>query len=359
MRKTKRPSIQDVAQTAGVSTSTVSRVLNQKDGDIKISAKTREKVMQAVELLGYQRNPFAFASRAERTGIVGAVLRNVGGTSNGLLARRLQFAAQARQLEVLIGVPHLASNAIERQLSIFQTELFDGLLFLGEIPNAQHTIAALQRMGKPYVFIGSYDTANRPLVTDDLELGTQLALDHLRDLGHTKIGFLGSPSPNWIGNHLRFKAMQQYLTRHGMELPEAYITDMDHMPYTPEESDFSFRSHNTALKHAHYLLQLADRPTALVCANDGFALAAAKAAWQVGLRVPTDVSIIGFGADRPGFTAYPELTLVQPPHDVLLEEGLNLLEQLMQGASDDLLATHIALTPELVIRASTAPPGEA
>jgi LacI family transcriptional regulator, repressor for deo operon, udp, cdd, tsx, nupC, and nupG len=356
MRKNKRPSIQDVAKTAGVSASTVSRVLNQKDGDIKISAKTSEKVLEAVEILGYQRNPFAFAARAQRTGIIGAVLRNIGGTSNGLLARRLQFAARERQLEVLIGVPHLASNAIERQLNIFQTELFDGLLFLGEIPSAQHTIATLQRMNKPYVFVGSHDLSNKPLVTIDLVRGTEMALDHLRELGHTKIGFLGSPSPSWMASHLRLTIMQQYLARHNLPLPDAYITDIDHMRYTPEDSDFSYRSHNTALKHAHYLLQLDDPPTAIVCANDGFAIAAVKAAWQAGLRVPTDVSIIGFGADRPGYTAYPELTMVQRPYDRLLEASLDLLEQLIAASSDDLLTTHIAFEPELVIRESTAPP---
>jgi LacI family transcriptional regulator len=129
MTQEKQVSISDIAKAAGVSATTVSRVLNDAQGEIRISEQTRQLVLEAAERMGYQRNPFASALRTNRTGIVGAVNPNVSGTYMSILGHHLQLAAQKLGIELLIGTPHTDDEGIAGQLSILQGQIFDGVLF--------------------------------------------------------------------------------------------------------------------------------------------------------------------------------------------------------------------------------------
>ena len=137
MRQGNSVSITDIAEAAGVSVTTVSRVLNNKQGDIRISDKTRQRVQKVADELGYQRNPLASALRSNRTGIIGAINRAVSGTYMSLLAHQIQLVAQERDIELFVGAPRENSAAIAGQLSVLQSHLFDGALFLGDLASYQ------------------------------------------------------------------------------------------------------------------------------------------------------------------------------------------------------------------------------
>ena len=216
-------SITDIAAAAGVSATTVSRVLNNKQGDIRISQKTRDLVHEVAVKLGYQRNPLASALRSNRTGIIGAINRAVSGTYMSRLAHQIQLVAQNRNIELFVGAPRENSNAIAGQLSVLQSHLFDGVLFLGDLASYETFDFAL-----PHVHVVPGNEQLLPLVTVDEAQGVKLALDYLTQLGHTKLACLGSPAWPWDGRRVRF--YKEYVARH-LDPESEHIIDLDHIPY--------------------------------------------------------------------------------------------------------------------------------
>ena len=180
------------AAAAGVSPTTVSRVLNNKRGDIRISDKTRALVLDVAKQLGYQRNPLASALRSNRTGIIGAINSAMSGTYMSRLAHHIQLVAQERNIDLFVGAPRESSDAIAGQLSVLQSHLFDGVLFLGDL--ARYQAFASRDFAQPHVHVLPGDEQWLPLVSVDEAQGVKLALDHLTDLGHRRIGLPRQPS---------------------------------------------------------------------------------------------------------------------------------------------------------------------
>jgi len=347
-------SITDIARKVGVSTTTVSRVLNDAKGDIPISAKTRKLVLETASRLGYQRNPFASALRTSRSGIVGAVSPNVSGTYVSVLGHHLQLAAHKLGIELLIGSTRVESEKIAGQLSILQSQIFDGVLFLCDHPYHQKLLNHEARFSKPYVHVMSESEQAAPVVAVDNEIGVALALDHLTELGHTRIAFIGSPA--WPGDRQRMRVYKAYLQAHGLPFHEELVSDLGQIPYTPEMTNFVEQIRHAATEHAYRLVAQKHRPTAIFCASDGYAADVLKAVYRLGLRVPDDISIVGYGDQHEALITYPELTTVRIPNDVIAEAALKLLMDLIEDPeSEHLLQTRIYVAPELIIRNSTAP----
>ncbi len=173
-------SITDIAEAASVSATTVSRVLNNKQGDIRISQNTRDLVHEVADKLGYQRNPLASALRSNRTGIIGAINRAVSGAYMSHLAHHIQLVAQSRNIELFVGAPRENSDAIASQLSVLQSHLFDCVLFLGDLASYQAFDFALLHV---HVVPGNEQLLS-PVTVDEAQ-GVKLALGYLSQLGHT------------------------------------------------------------------------------------------------------------------------------------------------------------------------------
>ena len=345
--------IRDIADTAGVSISTVSKILNNKTDGVRIGAETRQHVTEIAQRLSYQPNPFASALRSNRTGIIGAVNLNPGGWFMGRLGLEVQLAAQKRGVELLVGAVHNRTDSVEAQLTILQGQLFDGFLLLGEMPSYQDATHNWDNLDKPFVSVAAGADIKAPMVHTDEARGMKLILDYLIGLGHRRIAFMGSLA--WPLAPERLKLFRQYLTERGLAIPDSFISDVDCFPYQPEEFDALERMHRLAIQHAKSLLQQPNPPTAIFCAGDAFALGALKGVLQLGLAVPRDVSVTSFDGTDGTFACQPELTTLRRPIKKVAAEAIDLLLALIDSPNDSSLQKRVLVEPELIVRDSCAP----
>ncbi len=341
MPSRKRVTISDVAREAGVSPGTVSRVLNQRDGDIKISPATQQRVQTAIQHLGYQRNPFASALRTERTGIIGAITRDISAVFLSQVARELQQVAHSQGIELLIDHAEQDLETVDRQLDLMHSQWFDGLLLLGDLPGYQAVIGDLERYQKPFVSIACGLQVPPPFVNVDEEIGVQLALDYLKELGHRWIAFIGNHER--AGVVTRLGIFEEYVQEHQLNWIEGYTQVV---PITRRD----------AIASAKYLLNLPEPPTAIFCATDIQAFGAITGALQLGLKVPEQVSIIGFDDVSEAVDTFPALTTVRQPVRKMAEEAIRLLTTLIEDSPKEAPRDQVIVAPELIIRESCALP---
>jgi LacI family transcriptional regulator len=354
MAKKSEVRITDIARKAGVSITTVSRILNQ-DTDLKISDSTRERVLETAHELGYQPNLFAAALRSNRTGIIGALTPNLGGTFLPVLTMELHRAARMRGVELLIGTPEVDARQIEGQLKKLQSLLFDGLLLLGDVLDYQATMRKLQVLRKPYISVCANVDVPPPLVTMDDQRATELAVEYLHGLGHERIAFLGGT--HWHQERYRAVYFHAAMRQRGLSVRDEYLAIMDHIHYMPFDPDFRQMWTTEPLRAAQNLMRLPEPPTAILCANDGFAIAALKGLLSTGVRVPDQVSIIGCNDELPSTLFHPELTTVRQPLEAIATTAFDLLLEMIEGRrSEAATQARILLPPELMIRETCAPP---
>jgi LacI family transcriptional regulator, repressor for deo operon, udp, cdd, tsx, nupC, and nupG len=355
--KTSRVSIADVARAAGVSTATVSKVLNKREGDVKISPRTRSRILEVVEQLGYQRNFLAATLRAERTGVIGAVSSNIGGLYMSQLAQYIRDAAHGKGIEVLFGAMRVDRDGIVGQIDLFQSQLFDGVLLLGSMPEYQEMIRNRRQPQKPSVSVAAPALAQSavPVVLVDSRSVVHKALSYLVDQGHKRIGFVGSAL--WQNHRELSQIYKGFLAEHGLPSPADHLLLVEDFPYTPWHPDFAEASHETVARCVASVARLSSPPTALFCVNDGFAAAAVKGLNSAGLRVPGDISVMGYGDEIHSSLMSPALTTIRPPHKEMAEAAVNLLLDIIEHPDDKALRTrHVLLQPGIVVRESCAAP---
>lgn len=331
----------DIARAAGVSVSTVSRVLGQRAGSIPISQATVERVREAARRLGYSPNPFASALRTQRTGVLGAILRDLGDPFLSVLVRALQRAAQQEGLDLLIG--HAASDpeTAERHLTFLLNPWFDGLFLLGNLPGDALLRQMLTLRPRPCVAVACGPKEELPAVTIDEDAGTQLALDHLYQLGHRRIAFLGNLEHAGVRERLAY--FQHFVLARNLAWQEGYA---QHCSSSRSEAA-------TCMRH---LLALSEPPTALFCASDLLALGAISGAWQMGCTVPGELSILGFDDIEEAAEGTPSLTTVRQPVEAMAEYATRLIRSLIEGRFPEEHERRLIVQPQLVIRQSCSVP---
>lgn len=330
-----RVTITDVAKAANVSTATVSRILNNRDGKIKISDETKELVQQKAKELGFQLNPFASALRSKRTGLIGAVIRDISDPFLAKLLKNIQRVIHNQGLELLVGNAEYKETA-ENQLSLMVSHLFDGLFIFTDTDS--EFIKKLESDSVPYVTItGDKLSFNNPQVhTDDFE-GISMALDHLLEQGHKKIGFIGSQD---LGVKQRELYFRQIGTKNGLSIDENYV-------------ETNIRSIADISRYFEAVLRMATPPTAILCATDSIAVRSINVALQKSLKIPEDISIIGFDDIDQAIEIFPPLTTIQQPYEELAEQAVSLLLKMINDPKPELLKSDIVLMPRLTIRQSS------
>jgi LacI family transcriptional regulator len=328
-----RATIHDVAAAAGVSVATVSKAVNGRYG---VSPATVERVLVAVEALGYESSLVASSMRARQTGVIGVlvadfepfsaeVLKGVGGA---LRDSRLDLLAYSGS--------RLGSGEgwERRSLSRLSGTLVDGVIMV--TPTVVNVTADV-----PVVAIDPHTgPADLPTVESDSYTGARQAVDYLLSLGHRRIGFLaGRPD-------LRSSMLREGGYRRALE--EARI------PVDPSLIALGRYEEDSARAAAVRLLARADPPTAIFAANDISALTTVRVAIEHGLDVPRDLSVVGFDDVPDASQSSPPLTTVRQPMQQLGVEALGMLLDLMAGGQP--AATHLRLPTVLVPRATTAPP---
>lgn len=339
--------LQDIAERTGVSKVTVSYILNNRETRVRISEATRRRVLDAVREMGYHPNAVARALKRRRTDTLTLVLQSpsfFSGGSGFLSEMMYGVLASANRLgyDLMLHTKELPSAAAEmRALTDGRS---DGVLILRDMDDPLPP--ALHERGLPCVCLFSRSVdPNVAFVDCDNVAGGCLAAEHLLSRGHRRIGFVGG-APSSAAVRDRLAGFAAALAAAGAPLrPEDTVTHIS------VRGDFS-----PLLE----ILRRPDRPTALfVWSDDVAAWAIAVLHEELGLRVPDDLSVLGFdGVESICGSAMPRLTSISQPIHAIARHAVELLAALIDETPTE--TTQLRLAPELLPGAScAAPPGAA
>jgi DNA-binding LacI/PurR family transcriptional regulator len=322
-------SIDVVAKEAGVHRSTVSRAFSRPEA---VKAETREHIMRVAERLGYTMSPLAQALRRKTSTFVPLIVPDITNPFFAELAKTMTEAAGQRGYQLMLCV----TNGDAVQTAGYLTAMQSLYAPFGIIaPSTRVDIDALMQFefGQRLVVIDRVDhQAGVPTVTVDSRRGIELAFEHLRSLGHRRIGYVSGIA----GTHTAQDRM------------DAYRDLADGEPIVLDSGADTEAGERAAAQFA----AMAKPPTAIIAANDMVAFGVISALARRGFRVPDDVSVVGFDGLALGARFNPALTTVRQP---IADMGSIAIELAEKKAADG-SAGHIVLEPELLVRASTARP---
>jgi DNA-binding LacI/PurR family transcriptional regulator len=327
----------DVAQRAGVSQSTVSRVLNNTGTDF-ISEATKERVRKAVEDLGYAPNPYARALRGKKTNLIGLIVREIADPFFSSLISEISLQANVLGYRVVLGPAHSDPNEAYKLIMTFSRHQ-DGAIIIGDLRNDEAIIQKIFE-GFPAVVTmcrGS-KMKNVSTVNTDNKEGMRLLLDHLVELGHKNFAFLDG---GWLGDN-----------RDRREMFVEYLQDAK-LAVNPEWIQVAENTPAGGYEVMQKLLRSSNRPTALLAADDVMAIGAMKAIADAKIKIPEDLSITGFdGLDLANYVC-PSLTTIRQPVEEMSSLALkNLIEVIDGGAPQNKI---FQVEPELIVKQSTGP----
>jgi LacI family transcriptional regulator len=322
--------IRDVAAQAGVSVATVSKVINGRYG---VAADTMARVNAVINDLGYQASLVAQSLRNHRTNVIGILVADLEPFSAELLKGAADAIRGSGFEMVVYSAGGLADDHVgweRRYLSRLSGTLIDGAVLVTP------TVVDVN-YGAPIVAIDPHTGQSElPTIDSDNLRGGQLATAHLLSLGHRRIAML-SGRPDLESSRLREQGYRQAMAAAGVPVSEDLVLVGG---YDAQASAECTRT----------LLTSAQPPTAIFAANDVSAIAAIQAAVGLGLRVPADLSVVGFDNIPESALCAPPLTTVNQPIRQMGERSIQLLLRLMRG--DHVEDTHITLQTDLVVRQS-------
>lgn len=328
-----RVTMQQVAAEAGVSVSTVSKVINGRYG---VAPETFEHVTGVINRLGYEASLVARSLRNARTNVIGVLVADFEPFSTEVL-KGVADAIRGTGYEL---VAYSAGGRVDehvgwerRYLSRVMGTLVDGAVIVTP------TVTDVQYDG-PVVAVDPHTgRSSLPTVAADNLQGARLGVDHLIQLGHRRIGMV-TGRPDLVSAQLREQGYRDAIHAAGLRVDEDLLALG---AFDPEQ----------AREAARALLTLPDPPTAIFAANDISALATLDVAAELGIDVPGRVSVVGFDNIPESALAHPPLTTVQQPMRQLGRDATAMLVALIAGEEID--DTHLTLDTTLVRRRSTAP----
>ncbi len=333
----KRPTQKDVAIRAGVSRSTVSYVLNdQTDLKVPISAETRERVLRAMAELGYEPDARAQSLRRGHTKTVGVIFPSIRNPFFWQIISGISGELQAAGYSVYLSL-HPEQNI--RALQELVQQRVDGFILLASVKRLSAEVTEyVRKSGRPAVEITAGE-AEFDHVARSYASGTRALMQHLVELGHRRIGFIYGVSQEVQGFD-RLLTYRQVLQDLGLTESAAYEV------HCGDQMEDAYQA-------AYTLLSDRDRPTALLVINDMLALAVMRAANDLGLHIPGDLSVAGF--DDIPFSSYitPRLTTVSGKAEESGRAAVQLL--LRRFAEPDLPQQVVTEEVQLIVRESTGP----
>jgi DNA-binding LacI/PurR family transcriptional regulator len=336
MRSKKRPTIADVARAANVSEATVSRVLKGQAQWVR--PETRERVLRAVVELGYVPSAPARALRTNRTFTLGLVIPDITNPFWPETARGVQDAAHREGYSVFLGNTDWKREREWELVMMACHNRMDGLI----INPTWVTADELAGLGMPVVILGQREGFSRfDMVGVDVAQGIELAVKHLVGLGHERIGLITGPLETTSARS-RLEGYRAALERCGIPFREEFVASA---PFTQEGGGRALEG----------LLSRTKPPTAVVAANDVMAIGALLRAKELGVRVPEELSLIGFDDIKAASVTSPPLTTVTYPKRERGETAVRFLIERIEGVAPPVGRRRI-YPCELVVRGTTAPP---
>ncbi len=331
-----KTTIQDVARIAGVGVGTVSRVINDSP-DVKPA--TRKKVLSAIAQLNYRPNPIARSMISKQTGAVGVIVPFFTRPFHTELLRAVQVSLTCSDKELVL---YNVETVTQRNYYLSKLPMLhrvDGLLLLS-LPLEDAYAMNIKETGMPIVLIDAYSPFFTSLIVDNIE-GAYQAVKYLIELGHRHIGFINGV----IEGNIKFNQANDRLIGLHRAFGEAGLS------FEPELLLSCEWSRSGGKKAALQLLSQENRPTAIFAASDMQAIGVLEAAKELHLKVPDDVSVIGF--DGIEIAELLELSTSQQPMQQLGELGvLKLIETMNKPQQQpELIRLHTTLIPRHTTRA--------
>jgi LacI family transcriptional regulator len=335
--------LRDVAQASGVSITTVSRILNGRESGVPIRDETRQRVLAAAAEMGYKPNLLARGLRGSRSSLLGVIARDISDPFHTQILRGINAAAQARDYRLFLGHVDYRPDVALTYGSMFERSHADGIIIIGDIDGADSTLEVFAEQHR-YV-LGVTDRTERrqiPGVYADSRVGTKLALEHLWGLGHRSIVCVSDVLT--FDGRLRIELYKEFMQERGVaDRIEVHVSEL--------APDLSLELGRRIF--ADFDTDTA--PTAIFATSDTIAMGLMQAAYQAGIAMPDRLSIIGF--DDIDFASYtiPPLTTISQSGVEMGRIATEVLLDMIDNARDRSEVSDVVLSPQLVIRGSTAP----
>jgi LacI family transcriptional regulator len=330
--------LNDIAARAGVSASTVSRVLNGQAAAYRISSETERSVRQAAKDLSYRANHLARGLRLSKTHTLGVVAPDISNPFFAHIIKRVQSAAHGHGYSIVVCNTDESLDLEVEQVRLLDRKRVDGLIAMPVGQRYDHFEEWIAKKVPLVLVDRCSDDVDAPSVSVDNYLGAYEATEHLVASGHRRIALIQG-LPSTYTNTARLRGYRDALAAHGVPVDDGLIVGGD------------FRQQNGYVE-TKLLLQLDSPPTALFATSDLITLGALEALAEEGVSVPDDISLLSF--DDFDFAPHLKspLTVVWQPREMMGEMAVKLLvEQLGGGAPD---ARRIVLKPRLIVRDSVA-----
>jgi LacI family transcriptional regulator len=323
------PTIKDVAKYANVSIATVSRIVNGLPG---YSEDTKKKVQEAIEALGYQPNAIARGLINKRTQTIGVLFPEVSGMLSSEVLEGVENAAHDGGFSVIVCNTTSSGKRTVKYLRLLQEKRVDGIIFASEDVKEEY-YKIFQEMKVPVVLVSTASSNyDLPFVrVNDFE-GAFQATEHLIKKGHKQIGMIGGSKNDPIAGVPRMRGFKEALQKHSLAFSEKNITTNE---------GYRFQNGKESLP---VLLKQLPNMTAIFAASDEMAIGAMSAAHQLGIKVPEELSIIGYDNLKIAEMCYPALTTVSQPLKDMGQTAGEILVKLIKGEEKEAKSQYMPFT---------------
>ncbi len=330
--------LKQVALQAGVSITTVSRILNGKEVGIPIREDTRQRVLAVASQLGYRPNLMARSLRGSPSSLVGVIVRDISDPFISLILKGMNQASLERNYRLFLGHVGQQPNQSIDYGSMFEQAHADGIMIIGDMQGDEAAVDYL--LSKHQYVLGVTDRSERrsfPGVYSDSGLGAELAMQHLWELGHRRIVCVSDAAIH--DGRWRAEGYERFMREHGDR-------KFSRIYWAPR----SFAGGHQVGKQ---IFAQRERPSAIFACTDTIAIGLIEAAYQAHLNIPDDVSIIGFDDIEIAAYTTPPLTTISQAGFEMGYSTTNLLITLIEQGADPTDVQDVLLTPTLIARQST------
>ncbi len=326
--------MRDVAKTTGFSVNTVSRALNHKPD---VNEETRKTIVEAATKMGYRPNKLARSLRSNKTHTIGVIVADIANPYFGALVKGVEKEARKRHYSVILLNTDEDYERESEAIQVVLEERVDGII-ISPTQKETGTIKNLLQLGIPFVLFGRRfsDLETNYVVTDDVH-GGFLATEHLISLGHRRIGMINGPIHISSAKE-RFQGYREALGRYGLKQEQSLVTAG---AVTMEDG----------YEVAESLLNKNPRPTAIFAFSDFVSFGVMKAIREVGLKVPEDISVVGYDDNQFASCSETPLTTIHIPKEEL---GINAAKVLKEQFVDNQPIKQVELSVDLIVRQSTS-----
>lgn len=328
-----KPTIYDIAQRAGVSATTVSKVMNNKG---RISEKTKAKIHKIMEELHYQPNMLASAMKGKQTYTVGLVIPDLNNPVYSEYIKIIEEYGHELGFSLVMCSTNNDPEKEAKQIALLQQRQVDGFIIASKFKNEDVLRNLIEEEIPTILFAQERAELSIDCVTLDDYLGGYAVTKYLLSLGHRRIAVMTEDATS---SEERVRGYNKALEQAGMEFEEQLMI-------------LSHTSVDSAMEVAGKLLDREEKPTAIFGCNDVLAVGAVMAAKQRGLKIPTDLSVIGFDDTLLCKITEPQLSSVSLPLKEMGRQAMDLLNQKIRNKNQ--VKKRITMLPEIVVRETTA-----